>query len=160
MRSSMRTVMIVCALVIVFENLAGVSAAAKKVGICHSQKNEGWKLISVGKPAATHHLADHDDALPGGITPHTGTSLDAACEVMCPCAGVWTDSCEDGECIDRGNTMVVSCGFQDFTAFVEDTGGHCNVLLALIRTTVSEALACFSLLEQIAANNGIECQIQ
>ena len=57
----MRTVMIICALVLGFENLGGVSAAANKVGIYHFQEeNNSWKLISVRQPAATHHLEDHD----------------------------------------------------------------------------------------------------
>ena len=85
----MRTIMIVCALVLGVVSLGSVSARNNKMDICHYQEeNDGWKLLSVGQPAAGAHLEHHDDALPGGTTSQTGTVLDADCEVVeviCPC---------------------------------------------------------------------------
>ncbi len=53
-----------------------------KVDICHLDTDvQAWKLLSVGQPAANKHLARHDDALPGGTTPISGTPLDETCVV-------------------------------------------------------------------------------
>ena len=85
----MRTIMIVCALVLGFVSLGSVSAENNRVDICHFQEESGsWKLLSVGQPAAGAHLEQHDDALPGGTTSQTGTVMDADCEEVtatCPC---------------------------------------------------------------------------
>ena len=69
---------------------AGQSWAAprEKVGICHYQEDQGtWKLITVGEPAAMSHTAKHDDAVPGGETSITGTTLDYNCEPTMPSCG-------------------------------------------------------------------------
>jgi len=71
--------------------LAGSTAIfAKTVAICHYQpENEAWRLISINENALERHLANHDNAVPGGVTAKTRTRLDEACsplrELACPC---------------------------------------------------------------------------
>lgn len=90
----MRTIMIACAIVLGVVSLGSVSAGNDKLDICHFQEeNDSWKLLSLPQLAAAAHLEHHDDALPGGTTPQTGTVLDADCEeveITCPCATVGT----------------------------------------------------------------------
>jgi hypothetical protein len=94
-RSTLCTMVAVAALLLVG---VGTSTAAPsaKVGICHFQEDEGaWTKISVGGDAPAAHLANHDDAVPGGITSVTNTQLDADCQ---PVAG---QSC--GNCLATGH---------------------------------------------------------
>jgi hypothetical protein len=54
--------------------------AAAKVDICHSQpETQAWKKLRVGGNAVQAHLANHDDAPPGGTTSATATPLDQGC---------------------------------------------------------------------------------
>lgn len=69
---------------------AGTAASVASAGqpqqsVCHfDNRARGWMLLSAPAPAVEAHLAHHDDALPGGVTP-SGTQLGADCALACPC---------------------------------------------------------------------------
>jgi hypothetical protein len=88
-------------------NLTGLevnrSAAPAPVTICHRPDNlSGWEQISIGAAAVDFHLRNHDDAVPGGVTTESGTSLGADCEPVPPCGDCLvshgTPGCENGGC--------------------------------------------------------------
>ena len=88
--------------------LAGMTSAfAEKreaVDICHYSEYGGyWELISPNGNSINMHLANHDDAAPGGYTTHTGTPLDENCNVILPSCGNCLDTghgagCEEANC--------------------------------------------------------------
>jgi hypothetical protein len=84
-KSTIRTLVVVYAVVRGFTSPTAVCASGK-VDICHFQeKNDSWKLLSVGVPAVGAHLENHDDAVPGETTSQTGTVLDADCIPVTSC---------------------------------------------------------------------------
>ena len=94
-RSTLSTMMAAVALLLVGVGTSTADPPAK-VDICHFQEDEGtWTKISVGGNAPAAHLANHDDAVPGGITSTTGTHLDADCQP------VTNTSC--GDCLATGH---------------------------------------------------------
>ena len=81
-------------------SLFGASTAMaeprEKVLVCHYDADEGyWVLISISGNAVDKHFANHDDALPGGVTSQSGTTLDNNCEPTLP-------SC--GDCLEANGT--------------------------------------------------------
>jgi hypothetical protein len=182
-RYYMRTIMVACALVLGFASLGSVSAGNDKVDICHYEENKGWKLLSVGQPAAGAHLEQHDDALPGGTTSQTGTVLDKECvEITCPCEGLafrdtpWDDSFETQIChIDPRNkqgglnlhsgiqeiytsqsfTGERSCAIQ--ATVLEGCGPDTPEICLVIAVTEEQNDACVASLRRIAANDGVPC---
>src|SRR5262249_46202879 len=81
-RQSVRTLLMLVALILVVQIGFVNSAGQAKVDICHFDKEAGiWKKISIGEPAVAPHLANHDDAAPGGTTSKTGRALDADCQL-------------------------------------------------------------------------------
>lgn len=95
----------------------GTGRAGEQTAICHFQPDtQRWKKLSVGENAAANHLADHDDAPPGGTTSLTATPLDQECvpihEVACPCWTVEDLRAARDAAIARGDTEV-NCGILD-----------------------------------------------
>jgi hypothetical protein len=74
--------------------------------ICHFQPDtQSWTKLEVGGNAAAAHLANHDDASPGGTTSVTGTILDSSCQpAVCPCWTVETLRDAREAAIARGDT--------------------------------------------------------
>lgn len=114
-RSTLSTMVSAVALLLVGVGTA-TAAPPPKVDICHFQEEEGtWKKISVGGDAFTLHLANHDDAVPGGTTSTTDTQLDAECQPV-----VVDLSC--GDCLATGHgagcqnlaCQALICGTDDF----------------------------------------------
>ena len=129
-----------CTLIGVSPSMAGGAPpgpGAGKVEICHWQEDNGiWKKISVGAPSVPSHLANHDDAYPGGNTTLTLTPLNYLCEASptlpacgdCltgPGPGCEVSACEDavcaidpfccdtawdGICLDEANTICAEGG--------------------------------------------------
>lgn len=113
---TLSTMVIGLALLLVGVSQSTATPPPPKDTICHFEEEEGtWKQISVGGNASEAHIANHDDALPGGMTTQTGTQLDADCKrVMAveACGNCLTTghgpSCENSDC----ETAV--CAFDTF----------------------------------------------
>jgi hypothetical protein len=96
----------------------GAAGGQAKQGVCHFDPTAGrWTLLSVPGAALQAHLAQHDDAVPGGITP-SGARLDATCgQIACPCFS--TDSVvvlfQPGP-----PTRTLTWGFNPVSAFIHD----------------------------------------
>jgi hypothetical protein len=76
----------------------------EKVLVCHyDDEYDYWKLIDISGNAVEKHFANHDDALPGGVTSQTGTTLNNSCEPTLPSCGDClenngTPGCSNAEC--------------------------------------------------------------
>jgi len=77
---------VVCVLFLsTFAMGAALAKGTGQIEICHFQEGTGgWRKLMIGESAAPAHLGDHDDAVPGGVTPRTLTSLNAACRAPLP----------------------------------------------------------------------------
>ncbi|MEN8175459.1 MAG: hypothetical protein ABFS23_06830 [Pseudomonadota bacterium] len=100
--------------------LTFTSAMAKQgEAICHWQPGKGsWKLVAVSEKSAGNHMANHDDALPGGTSAVTNVRLDENCARQtgpAPCGNcLEVDSdrlgCENAACeniVCNGNIFEV-----------------------------------------------------
>lgn len=99
MSQSNRFVLAVLVAVFSLSMFAASSAMAEKrekILICHyDEEYDYWKLIDINGNAAPAHFANHDDAIPGGVTSQSGISLDNSCEPV-------LDSC--GDCLEANGT--------------------------------------------------------
>jgi hypothetical protein len=116
----------------------GTGRAADKIVICHFQTDtQSWRKLEVVEKAAAAHLANHDDAFPGGTTSVTSTSLDSSCQpqpVVCPCWTVETLRQAREAAIARGDTEI-ECGIVDeVIASIEFLGTEPVLTLAVATT--------------------------
>ena len=79
-----------------FAASSAMAEPREKVDICHYDEEYGyWVHINISGNAAPAHFANHDDAIPGGVTSQSGTALDNSCVPT-------LDSC--GDCLEANGT--------------------------------------------------------